>query len=226
MKNRTVLAVLLLTVTLTGCRDAAESFFGRAPLRWAMVDRRGLENEYMLFAKQKNADLLKQKFGDGISSDQMRALEEEMNAAKMLAERDCMKPEFRANLEKNFDSFCHRYRGSMCASNYDMKCIANIDNMPEVITIKTKMNSAKEVVNYQRKIERAIREKTKSVVKIAIANYAKENAIDLVVNDSRDDVLFAKHGETLNATDAVMEKLRKMAEEEKMTPEEVEALVD
>ncbi|TXH50612.1 MAG: hypothetical protein E6Q87_02895, partial [Cellvibrionales bacterium] len=191
MKNRAVFVILLLVAALAGCRDEAAKFFGRAPLRWAIVDRSSLESEYILLAKQKNADLLKQKFGEGVSRDQMRALEEEMNSARMLAERDCMKPEFRANLESNMDSYCHRYRGSMCASNYDMKCIATIDGIPEVMAVKTKINTAKEVANYQRKIEQAIRAKTKSAIGIAISSYAKETAIDLVINDGKDDILFA-----------------------------------
>lgn len=211
---------------LTGCRDDFMKSVFHSPVKWAMVDRSSVESEYMLIAKQKNAELLKQKFGDGVSRDQMRALEGEMDAAKMLAERDCMKPEFRANLANSLDSYCHRYRGSMCASNYDMKCIANIDSIPEITAIKTKINSAKEVVNYQRKIEQAIRAKTKSAVKVAISTYARESALDLVINDGRDDVLFVKNGETINATDAVMEKVRKMAAEEKLTPEEVDVLSD
>lgn len=228
MKNFVMHLVFLGLVLsiLTGCRDNWSELVGHSPLKWATVDRRALEAEYISLAKQQSAGLVSEKFGEGVSRDQMNALEEEMNDAKEPAELRCMKPELRAGLEQGRDFYCRRYRKTVCDTMFDLQCIADIENLPEIQAIKKKMDNAKLVVGYQRKIETAIRQKSKSAVKLAIAAYASENAIELVVNRSSDEVLFTKNGQATDVTDAVMERIRKTASVEKLTVDEVDALTD
>jgi hypothetical protein len=227
MKNRVFILVFLgLVLSLvTGCRDELENFTSHSSLKWATADRRALEAEYILVAKQQNAGLASKKFGESVSQDQLSALEEEMDAAEAPAELRCMKPELRASIEKGGEIMCSRYRRGVCESAFDMQCIADIKKLPEIQVIKKKIDSAKSASSYQRKIDAAIREKSKSSVNFAIASYASENSITLIVNRSADAILFTESGETLDVTAAVLLKIREIASAEKLTIDEVDALV-
>jgi hypothetical protein len=213
------LAVLLLPACKENWLSPATSKEA-ASVRWAVVDRREIEEALTTAAWEQNPLPVELRDGAASSGSSREVIAEQLARLESAARRGCMTEELRVIVDRGQSVACEHMRAPECDRLFDQACLAKIPDDPQIAELRKKHKAFSERSRTKERYREAIRVLAREQAKIVIADYA-ESRFDLVIEKTNVPVIYAKDGMVTDVTEGILEQIRKKPLNLKMTEEQV-----